>query len=288
MRQDRNISGTGTSDSPARPGPGGAGRSAGFSARSVIASILLPMRRPELPGSALVRCGALFGIAEGTCRVALSRMVAAGELEAEDGVYRLTGRLLTRQARQELGRHPKLEPWDGSWAVALVAVDRRAAPKRAALRAALRRLRMGELREGAWLRPANLPAWREQVAAELPDAGQCLWLRAAVSELAGNLQAAELAQRLWDLPGWAARADQLVGELGAMHPALEAGDTTALAPVFSVAAAVVRHLTADPLLPPELLPPAWPADRLRREYDAFEQAYQRVLRTWLAAELERH
>ena len=52
-----------------------------LSARSVVASTLLGMRPPRLPTQILVRSGALFGIAEGTTRVALSRMVAAGELE---------------------------------------------------------------------------------------------------------------------------------------------------------------------------------------------------------------
>ena len=51
-------------------------------------------------------CGpaALFGIAEGTVRTALSRMAAAGEVEADDGWYRLSGRL--RRAPAAPGRQP--------------------------------------------------------------------------------------------------------------------------------------------------------------------------------------
>ncbi len=76
-----------------------------LTARSLIASTLLGTHPPVLPGRLLVRLGELFGIAEGTTRVALSRMVAAGELETEDGRYRLVGAaLLARQAAQERGR----------------------------------------------------------------------------------------------------------------------------------------------------------------------------------------
>jgi phenylacetic acid degradation operon negative regulatory protein len=75
-----------------------------LTARSVVASLLLGNRPPELPGAVLVRAGELFGIAEGTTRTALSRMVAAGELASREGHYALRGRLLDRQARQEASR----------------------------------------------------------------------------------------------------------------------------------------------------------------------------------------
>ena len=51
-----------------------------LTARSVIASTLLGTDPPVLSGRILVRAAALFGITEGAARVALSRMVAAGEL----------------------------------------------------------------------------------------------------------------------------------------------------------------------------------------------------------------
>src|SRR5687768_12666734 len=87
-----------------------------LSARSVVASILLGTRPPELPGRLLVRAGELFGITEGTTRVALSRMVASGELEATgDGRYRLAGRLLERRARQDESRQPPARRWNGDW-----------------------------------------------------------------------------------------------------------------------------------------------------------------------------
>ena len=77
-----------------------------MTARSVVASTLLGVEPPRLTTRILVRSGELFGIAEGTTRVALSRMVAAGELRPDDDGYRLAGRLLDRQARQTASRGP--------------------------------------------------------------------------------------------------------------------------------------------------------------------------------------
>ncbi|HJR38673.1 MAG TPA: PaaX domain-containing protein, C- domain protein, partial [Nocardioidaceae bacterium] len=67
-----------------------------LTARSVLASVLLGTEPPWLPTRLLVRTAELFGIADGTARVALSRMLSAGEAVAEDGGYRLIGRLAER------------------------------------------------------------------------------------------------------------------------------------------------------------------------------------------------
>ncbi len=73
-----------------------------------MASLLLGRRPPEAPVADLVRWCGLFGIAEGTARVALHRMTAKGEIVATDGVYRLAGRLAGRQARQETSLAPRV------------------------------------------------------------------------------------------------------------------------------------------------------------------------------------
>jgi phenylacetic acid degradation operon negative regulatory protein len=50
------------------------------------------------------------------------------------------------------------------------------------------------------------------------------------------------------------------------------------ASVFAAAAATLRHLRTDPLLPAALLPPGWPADRLRARYVGYLEAIQRLVR----------
>ena len=241
-----------------------------LSARSVVASTLLGMHPPVLEARTLVRSGELFGISEGTTRTAISRMVAAGELEAEGGeppAYRLAGRLLERQARQEISRKPPRWGWDGRWRMAVVVAERRSADERAALRASLLRGRYAELREGVWTRPDNLPGDR-------PEAPGCEWIKGEFAEPAVT------AATLWDLDGWAAAARSLQDELVSWTPRLEGEGVTVLAPTFVLSADVLRHLQADPLLPRELLPRDWPGVPLRKAYDAFDATFKRVWRDW--------
>lgn len=248
-------------------------RNAPLTARSVLLSTLLGTRPPVLPARVLVRAGELFGIAEGTTRTALSRMVASGEIVADDGSYRLAGRLLERQARQEASVTARTRPWrGGTWWFALVEGERRSAAERSELRAAMKASRLAELREGVWLRPDNLqrdalPEARRVVAS------QCI---EAVGTLAGDVDPAELAARLFDTAGWEARARQLRDELADLRPVAPSD----LAPGFVLSATVLRHLQADPLLPAELLPPRWPGPALRADYSQWDRAYRSLLRTW--------
>jgi phenylacetic acid degradation operon negative regulatory protein len=226
------------------------------------------MHPPALSARVLVRSGELFGINEGTTRTALSRMVAAGELDADDGSYRLAGHLLARQARQDESRKPPSWGWDGRWwRMAVVVAERRSAEERAALRASMRSGRYGELREGVWTRPDNLPG-------ERPDAPGCEWIKGEFAE------PAEMAATLWDLDGWAATATAFVDELAAGRSDLEGGGVSVLAPTFLLSADVLRHLQADPLLPRELLPKGWPGGALRKAYDGFDAAFKEVWRAW--------
>ncbi|MFD9950504.1 PaaX family transcriptional regulator C-terminal domain-containing protein [Nonomuraea sp. NPDC059023] len=226
-----------------------------LSARSAVLSALLGSHPPRLAARHLVRIGELFGIAEGTVRVALSRMVAAGDLVQQNGRYTLSERLLERQGRQDESRDPHTRPWDGAWEIALVTAERRAPADRAAFRHAMGALRLAELREGTWMRPANLIRdWPESVTA------QCT--------LVDGRPRRDPTPLLWDLDGWAAEARALEREL-------QRAD--GLAEGFIVSAAVLRHLLKDPLLPPALLPAGWPGAELRERYDAFDRSYREVL-----------
>jgi len=87
---------------------------------------------------------------------------------------------------------------------------------------------------------------------------------------AGGDGPAALAATLWDLAAWTRGAEEL-------RAAMEATTPDRIAAGFRVAAAVVRHLRDDPLLPAELLPTDWPGDRLRSDYDVYEHAFQAAL-----------
>ncbi|MBV9953535.1 MAG: PaaX domain-containing protein, C- domain protein [Acidimicrobiia bacterium] len=249
-----------------------------LSARSVVASTLLGMRPPRLSTQMIVRSGAIFGIAEGTTRVAVSRMVAAGELVADGDGYRLAGPMLTRQARQDVSRSGPTARWDGTWTMQVVLAEPRDAPDRARLRAAATALRLAPLREGVWARPANLPS------GVLPDdeaivAAQC---RAFSGQPEGDPVA--LAAELWDLEQWTARAVDLRARLKVVGDRLTTGDLDALPDGFVLSAATLRHFQADPLLPAELLPRAWPGDALRADYERYDEAFRAVWSDWYRAQ----
>jgi phenylacetic acid degradation operon negative regulatory protein len=231
-----------------------------LTARSVLLSTLLGYHPPELPVSALVRVAGLFGIAEGTTRAALSRLVAAGEVAAADGTYRLTGRLVRRQAQQDDSASPRSKPWTGRWEMAVVTTPARPQSERVALRRDMADLRLAELREGVWMRPDNLTRPAEGVAV-----AQCTFFHCDYPDPHG------LSARLWDLPGWARTARQLHSELG---------DTGGLRDGFVLIAQVVGHLRLDPYLPLELLPPDWPGQLLRSRYTAFRDQFAQRLRDY--------
>jgi phenylacetic acid degradation operon negative regulatory protein len=229
---------------------------------------------PELPTPALVRTAELLGIAPGTARVAMSRMVAAGELAATHNGYRLVGSaLLARQARQDLSRLGPDDRWDGTWHTSVVTTEARSTAERTALRAAMGALRFAELREGVWLRPANLPSGI-LIEAEAVAADQCLALTSTVDHPIA------LAAGLWDLDGWAHTATGLLADLDRLHRRIAEDDHAALGEGFVVSAAVLRHLQADPLLPGDLLPAHWPGGLLRARHRSYDRAFKDTLAAW--------
>jgi len=252
-----------------------------FTARSVVASTLLGVDPPRLPTRLLVRSGELFGISPGTTRVALSRMVAAGELVVDGDSHRLAGRLLDRQARQLASRAPATRSWQGDWCLAVVTEPRRPASARAELRAAMAGLRLVEWREGVWLRPDNLDEPHSSRRARAVVEAQC-------HRFVGRPEPADgLAAQLWDLDGWALEATRLRSQLAHVVTRFDADDTEALEPGFVLSAEVLRHLLADPLLPAELLPPDWPGPALRSDYDRYDDAFKTMWRDWFRRETDR-
>lgn len=262
--------------------PTAEGESRSLTARSVVLSVLLGTDPPRLPVQLLVRTTELFGIAEGAARTALSRLRDAGVLSAEDGWYAISSpQLLARQARQSASREAATGEWGEPrlWMQALVApAGRRQPAARAALRAALAGARLGELREGVWLRPDNLGG-RPAVSAEPADG--VVWLRSTLDDA----EEAALAGRLWDLAAWATRAEALVRRMDVLIDPLERHDRGELAEGFVLSADVLRHFQADPLLPAEILPPGWPGELLRQRYDTYDAAYRTVLAEWFAEQL---
>jgi phenylacetic acid degradation operon negative regulatory protein len=220
-----------------------------MTARSVVLSVLLGAHPAWASAAELIRLTSDFGIKEPTLRVALTRMVSAGDLIRSADGYRLSERLLARQRRQDDAMRPQLRPWRGYWTTVIVTSVGTDPRSRAALRTTLHDKRFGELREGVWMRPDNLEF----------DLDARVRARVRIVQARDDAPA-ELAGQLWDLPSWARTGHRLLVEMS------EAANVPAR---FVVAAAIVRHLLIDPVLPAELLPADWPGVRLRAAYNDF-------------------
>jgi phenylacetic acid degradation operon negative regulatory protein len=220
-----------------------------MTARSVVLSVLLGAHPAWASASELIRLTADFGIKETTLRVALTRMVSGGDLIRSADGYRLSDRLLARQRRQDEAMRPRVKAWHGDWVVLIVTSVGTDARTRAALRTTMHHKRFGELREGVWMRPDILDL---ELDHEVADRVRVLKAR--------DDEPAELAGQLWDLSGWADTGRRLLDEMTT---------ATDVPGRFVVAAAMVRHLLTDPMLPAELLPAAWPGAALRAAYHDF-------------------
>lgn len=228
----------------------GAG-SRGLTSRSVILSILLGLDGSDAPVSGILSICRELGLRESAVRVALTRLVAASDLERVEGRYGLSPRLRERQHRQEAALHPVTrEPWDGRWHMVVVMAGSMTSTDRADFRDAMRTARLRSVRSGVWMRPANLdltlaPAIRDAVS-----------VYSAEPEEPSKV----LSGRLFDVDSWAATARNLTDRLISAGTVVER---------FELAAAAVRHILDDPVLPAELLPPDWPGSDLRAAYVAF-------------------
>lgn len=221
-----------------------------LTARSAILSLLLGTHPPSATVRELVAFGRQVAINESAVRAALTRMVAAGDLHRDTGTYTLSARLLERQQRQDEALEVPAGDWDGLWRVAAVVATGKDSTSRLHLRRSMLAAHFGELREGLWLRPDNL-GWAP--GAEI--AGDIELMRARPD---GDPE--ELARRLFTPHRWAATGHDLLAH---------AVRTTTPHDRLAAFAAIVRHLTHDPLLPADLLPSDWPGAALRAAYDGF-------------------
>jgi phenylacetic acid degradation operon negative regulatory protein len=247
------ATGSGSSGVPEVPG------AAPLTARSVILSVLLGSHPPYLPVRTLVRTTELFGISEGTARTALSRLTSDGDVIASGGMYHLSPRLLQRQWDQDSSLRPRTRSWRGLWEIAVLIPG--SGPEKASPAADLTKLRMAELRPGVWVRPDNL-------IRDWPDAVHERALRFSGRGDLGGRRPADVVAHLWDLRSWTSDADALVAAMDA---------TAELAERFVIAAAMVRHLRSDPILPTQLQPEDWAGGRLRAAYDRYRRELGRLL-----------
>ncbi|TDT33059.1 PaaX family transcriptional regulator C-terminal domain-containing protein [Naumannella halotolerans] len=225
-----------------------------LSARSVVLSLLLGAHPDPLPPASFARVAERFGLSGVSIRVALTRAVAAGDVVRTEEGYLPAPSLLERHI--ELLATEQVGVWDHAWELVSVVTTGRPSAERSQLRTELRHARLAELREGFWLRPANLhrpvPARTElEHFRGRPASDPCV-----------------LVNRLWDLEAWQRQGSGLLERVRAEQEPMAQ---------LTVAAALARHLGTDPMLPAELLPATWVGPRLREGYDDYTRALRGVL-----------
>ena len=237
--------------------------------RSIVLSVLLGSHPPRMPVGRILEFTSLFDLADGTVRTALSRMVAAGDLINDDGIYRLAGRLVERQAQQDTGRRHPPSDWDHTWWMVAVLSDRRTMAERRAFRAWAIGARLGELRPDLWLRPANL-----DIPTDLPHV-----LITRGSMISGAQQ--QLVAHLWDLDALRARSNVNRLALEAAAARLGDPDDRSLADAFTALAAAQQFLRVEPQLPANLTPHTI-GDDVRMRYAEVVEVFQARLAQFFA------
>jgi len=227
------------------------------SPRTVVLNTVRVSPRRPVSIRQLLKIGELFGLNANAVRVAVTRLVAEGQLENDErGSYRLGSAAAETQALVESWRRgeARIRPWKDGWLV--VALVRKAdrATRRSSLRA-LSRLGLREGLPGLWVRPDNL----RQSLASTNERLRGLGLEdGAELFVASNFSASLTEQfrtQLWPLRALAktyATVDQKLmrslAQLGQMP------HETALVQTFLFGGEAIRVLATDPLLPQQMLP----------------------------------
>ena len=263
------------------------------SARELLLKLLVARANRAnraLDAADAIRACALFGITANSVRVALNRLLVSGLVESVGrGQYRLgpAGAATGREVAQWRQVADRLQPWDGSWVLALPPRGERKAMRDG--QRALDMLGFRALDAGLYVRPDNLAGSVPRMRERLLDLG--------LDANAHVLQARELdatreaqARRLWDTKAIAAgytRTQRLLQASLARLPQLAPDEAARLA--WHDGDAAIRQLVFDPLLPEPLVSTAT-RDAFIASVVAYDQAglliWRRVLDAPAAADAQ--
>ncbi|WP_440899438.1 PaaX family transcriptional regulator [Actinosynnema sp.] len=204
------------------------------------------------------------GVADQPLRLALRRLVSAGELtqvgRGRAGRVGLTDLGRERLRRDRVGlalafaQDAGEVPWDGRWWLAAISTPERERAVRDALRRDLLAAGAAPVSTGLYASPHDLT--------DVVDAGARAHLvtaSATALDLRGVHDAAEIAEALWP-------AEPVDRAYDAVEEALAEDGGTPLVRRLRLAAALEAAMREDPLIPPELRAPGWRPSRLRGEW----------------------
>ncbi len=225
--------------------------------KTLTLDLLSTLGGRSMPIATLVAAAELFGIAEGSLRVAVTRLLAEGRIERDErGRYRLgpAAAAVDRQVRRWRRLEERTRRWNGAWiAVHGAPVRPRAAEARAAARA-LRWQGFRELVPGLSVRPDNLRGGVDGTRRALRELG--LPPAALVMRLAElDPEREREARGLWDVEALLRSYRRSLRLLERSEERLARADVaTGMVESFELGGQVIRQLVEDPLLPEELIP----------------------------------
>lgn len=222
--------------------------------KSLVLDLLRVAEPRAIPVRAFVSIGELFGLTGNAIRVAITRLVVSGLIEADDpGSYKLTpgtSPLTTHVEGWRLGER-RVRDWSLSW----LAVRLERGGDRSERTRSLRALALLGFREdeGLWLRPDNLTDGIASVRRRLQALGLDADARSFVTSDADD----KLEKRwraLWktrELERGYAHAEERIQHSTERVTKLDAG--AAAVETFLVGGSAIRILATDPLLPKQLV-----------------------------------
>lgn len=244
-----------------------------INANELILDLLSARETHELSAASLCRAGGWLGISEQTLRVALTRLVQQGKINARArAVYTWNpaGHSLFENVRNWLYKERQMTPWSGNWIGVLdsgMASSDRASLKNHRKALELRGFKM--LRNGLSVRPDNILGGVAQLRQELSALG--LSSRATVIGVSNLAKEDERAARsLWDTQALKRSYSESIKRLKRSEKALTRMSLEeAAAHTLIEGRRVIRDIILDPLLPEEMFASA-------RRYELIERmkAYQ--------------
>lgn len=228
--------------------------------RSLILDLLSTLRRGTMPVGALVEAGELFGLPGNNVRVALARLLAAGQVARDErGRYRLgaTAEPALRRVRSWRDLDRATRAWNGSWLAVHQGVSptpRRRLEGRGREKA-LRLFGFRALDPTLSIRPNNLRESGDEIRGELLALG--LPSGDLVFEITALDPATEARARgeLWDIETTRSLYRRRLAELARSEEQLDSLPVEqAMVETFLLGRSVIRDLVLDPLLPQAMCP----------------------------------
>jgi len=229
--------------------------------------------------------GRLLGLDDQRVRLTVRRMIAEGNyLQHGRGrqgtLQQTTGRVRSERQDESFVRFAYAQDagqadWDGNWHLLSFSIPEKQRAARDALRVAALRFGGAAVHAGLYVSAHQWEPLLEPDIDRLGVGDSVLFATTRDLRTATISDPVVLAARFWPLPALARgyqelsdRCDELGARLTLLTESAESHESTVelLSIALRLAAAFDAALRDDPLLPPELLPPTWPAPLARARF----------------------